>query len=237
MKTINFTLMWLTVFSIAMGFLETAVVVYLRELYYPHGFAFPLVPIKPEIALTEFLREAATVIMLAGIAILSVKNTYQRFACFIYAFAIWDIFYYVFLKLLLNWPESLFTWDILFLIPVPWVGPVLAPCLLSLTMIGLALFILLRYERGYHVRIRKQEWTLFTTGSFICILSFVWDYLSFVEGHGGLSTLWTLSSTESLFLEAPAYVPTDFNWLLFMAGEIQLLTGIGLIVWRTVDAL
>ena len=32
----------LTLFSIAMGLLEAVVVMYLRELYYPAGFAFPL---------------------------------------------------------------------------------------------------------------------------------------------------------------------------------------------------
>lgn len=232
MNKITSTLVWLTIFSIAMGFLETAVVVYLRELYYPDGFTFPLAPIKPSIAVTEFLREAATVIMLAGIAILTFKNTYKRFAAFIYAFAIWDIFYYVFLKLLLNWPASLFTWDILFLIPVPWVGPVLAPCLLSLTMIGLALFILFGYAQGYSIRIKKKEWMFFTLGSLICILSFVWDYMVFVDQHGGLSSLWTLSSTQSLFTEALAYIPGSFSWVLFSVGEVFLLLGIGMIVLR-----
>src|SRR6201998_1661345 len=111
-------MIWLTAFSIAMGFLETAVVIYLRKLYYPHGFQFPLVPIDNDIAMVEFLREAATIIMLLGIGIIAGKNTSQKFGIFIYCFAVWDIFYYVFLKLLLGWPESLFTWDILFIIPV-----------------------------------------------------------------------------------------------------------------------
>ena len=90
------TLFWLTMFSIAMGYLETAIVVYIRKLYYPEGFTFPLVPISHDIAVTEFWREAATIIMLAGIGILSGKNASQRFVFFLYAFAIWDIFYYVF---------------------------------------------------------------------------------------------------------------------------------------------
>jgi hypothetical protein len=36
------TIIWLAVFSMAMGYLESAVVVYLRKLYYPDGFKFPL---------------------------------------------------------------------------------------------------------------------------------------------------------------------------------------------------
>ena len=98
MKQQTKVLIWLTLFSIAMGFMETAIVVYLRELYYPKGFQFPLTVIPSNIALVEFLREAATLIMLIGIGIVAGKNKPQRFAFFIYCFAIWDIFYYVFLK-------------------------------------------------------------------------------------------------------------------------------------------
>ncbi|MBL7138880.1 MAG: hypothetical protein ISS17_08905, partial [Bacteroidales bacterium] len=128
----------ITLFAIAMGFLESAVVVYLRAIYYPEGFAFPLKIIEGPVATTEILREAATLIMLITVAILAARRWIIRFAWFIYIFAIWDIFYYIFLWLLLGWPESLLTWDILFLIPTTWVGPVLAPVINSLTMIALA---------------------------------------------------------------------------------------------------
>src|SRR5580700_10847047 len=129
MNRLRTKIFWLTAFSIAMGFLEAAVVIYLRKMYYPNGFHFPLTVVEPDIGLTEFLREAATVIMLLAIGILTGKNTSQKFGIFLFCFAIWDIFYYVFLKMLIGWPASLLDWDILFLIPVPWVGPVLAPCL------------------------------------------------------------------------------------------------------------
>src|SRR5690349_12153523 len=98
------TMIWLTAFIIALVFLESAVVIYLRRLYYPQGFAFPLVPIPPDIGMIEFLREAATMIMLLGIAVIGGRNTAQRFALFIYSFAVWDIFYYVFLKIFDHWP-------------------------------------------------------------------------------------------------------------------------------------
>ena len=142
----------ITAFAIAMGFLESAVVVYLREILYPEGFAFPLSPIPVSLALTELLREVATLIMLVGIGIIAAKRFSTGFAWFIYSFAIWDIFYYLFLKLLLDWPESLFTWDVLFLIPTTWTGPVLSPILVSLTMILLALVILVRADRGIDSR-------------------------------------------------------------------------------------
>ena len=105
---------WVILFSIAMAYLESAVVVYLREIYYPEGFIFPLTPIDSTIAITEFWREVATLVMLLGIGILTGKSAPQRLAFFLLSFAIWDIFYYVFLYVLLGWPASLMTWDILF---------------------------------------------------------------------------------------------------------------------------
>jgi hypothetical protein len=206
------TFVWLTAFSIAMGFMETAVVIYLRELYYPEGFNFPLTPIAPNIALTEFLREAATIIMLAGIGILTGKNKMQRFAFFIYAFAIWDIFYYVFLKLLIDWPVSLLTWDILFIIPIPWVGPVLAPIIISLTMIGLSIGIIYFQEKGCITYMRIREQLAFYSGSFIVIISFIWDYLKSFYQTNTNEKIWTLLSEEALFKDMVQYIPGDYNW-------------------------
>ena len=118
MITISKKVSYVLLYAIAMALLETAVVVYLRELYYKDGFAFPLRNLPATIAITELLREAATVVMLVAIGFLCGKNKLQRFAYFCLAFAVWDIFYYVFLYVLLSWPQSLFTWDILFLIPL-----------------------------------------------------------------------------------------------------------------------
>jgi hypothetical protein len=229
MNTLTKTIIWLTLFSIAMGFMETAVVVDLRELYYPKGFDFPLMPIAPKIALKEFLREAATIIMLAGIGILAGKNKMQRFAFFIYAFAIWDIFYYVFLKLLLDWPESLFTWDILFLIPIPWVGPVLAPCIVSLTMIALSYFIIHFQEKNYEVEFKWKEYSLLLLGCQIIIGSFLWDY---IESHT-ISQIWMPSSENELLKDMANYIPQAYNWWIFWFGEAILLYGIWTFVVRT----
>ncbi|WP_157446930.1 hypothetical protein [Cytophaga aurantiaca] len=228
MNTLTKTLFWLTFFSIAMGFMETAVVVDLRELYYPEGFDFPLMPIAPRIALTEFLREAATIIMLAGIGILAGKNKMQRFAFFIYAFAIWDIFYYIFLKVLLDWPASVFTWDILFLIPVPWVGPILAPCIVSLTMIVLTAAIIYLQENGFKVTFKQKEFSLQILGCMIIIGSFIWDY---VQTHD-LSQMWTVSSKEALLKDMTSYIPQAYNWWIFWAGEALIVYGIVLFIIR-----
>ena len=222
-------LIWLTLFSIAMGYMESAIVVYLRQLYYPNGFIFPLTPIEPTIALTEFFREAATIIMLIGIGVLAGRTKAQRLSFFIYSFAIWDIFYYVFLKLILNWPESLFTWDILFLIPVPWVGPVIAPCIVSLTMILLA-FVLLYFERrGNLIRLLWKDRLLIILGSAIVVFSFVLDYIRFIKENQASG--WSPSSNQPMFTEIMQYVPQKFNWYIFTTGELILLLSIAFI-WK-----
>lgn len=222
----NFTskITWITVFSIAMGFMETAIVIYLRKLYYPAGFSFPLIPVSPDIALIEFLREAATIIMLVGIGILSGKTTSQKFAFFIYSFAIWDLVYYVFLKVFLDWPTSFLTWDILFLIPCPWVGPVLAPCIIAVTMIVLAALVIYAVEKGRPAKISVVEWMFFITGSLVVITSFIAPYYDYLEQQN--ANMWTLSSKKSLFEEIKSFVPTSYNWFLFALGEGIILAGI-----------
>jgi hypothetical protein len=205
-------IIWLTAFSIAMGFLESAVVVYLREIYYPKGFGFPLAPITSTIAITELLREAATLIMLIGIGVLTGKNKAERFVCFLYSFAVWDIFYYVFLKMLLDWPASIFTWDILFLLPVPWVGPVLAPCITSLSMIVLFGYVMYYSNKIPHMKIIRSEWKLLVAGSLLVIASFVWDYFKY-------KTSALATANTSLLNDLANYVPQDFNWPLFCLGQ------------------
>jgi len=217
-----------------MGFLETAIVIYLRKIYYPNGFVFPLASIDPGIARIEFLREAATVIMLIGIGIIAGRTPSQRFAYFIYCFAIWDIFYYVFLKLLINWPASFFTWDILFLIPVPWIGPVLAPCILTVTMSILALAIIYYSKDDRVVSITYKEWVLLITGSLIILFSFTKDYLNILF-MGDKQRVWTLAGKRSLFNEMNSYIPGSYNWMLFLVGELVILYGIYIFIIRIKD--
>lgn len=146
------------IFAIAMGYLEAAVVVYLRELYYPDGFKIPgevkfpfikfgpvkeLKPFSPKLIYTEIGREASTIIMLAGLAVIAGDSFVTYIAFFFLLFGVWDIFYYIFLRIILGWPESLSTTDVFFLIPTPWIGPVWLPVFLSLVIIAIALFILI----------------------------------------------------------------------------------------------
>jgi len=134
-------------FGIAMGYMEAAPVIYLRELYYPEGFhiiseqSLKVVPIR--ILLTEAGRELATIIMLISLSILIARKDWlKRFAYFIFTFSIWDITYYLWLYILIKWPESLLANDVLFLIPRPWLGPVIAPIIICLSFIFTAFLIL-----------------------------------------------------------------------------------------------
>lgn len=209
---------WLTLFSIAMGYLETSVVVYLRQIYYPAGFNFPLVPIEPKIAVTELFREAATIIMLAGISILAGRSKLEKFSFFLYCFAIWDLFYYVFLKIILDWPVSLLSWDILFLIPVPWLGPVLAPCLVSLTFILFTLIVLKAQRSDPEPSLHKTETLLLVLGGILIISSFIYTYLNEVS-HTGLTN-------ASLLEDVATYIPKSYNWFLFIPGELAIIAAI-----------
>jgi len=145
-------LLGLFLFAAAMGYMESAVVVYLRALYYPAGFhiitqeSLKAVPLK--ILLIEAGREFATIVMLTSLSMLAErKNILRRIAYFLFAFSIWDIFYYVWLRILIGWPETLFTNDVLFLIPRPWLAPVLVPIIISISLIVISL-ILLSAQKG-----------------------------------------------------------------------------------------
>jgi len=203
-----------------MAFLESAVVVYIRELLYPDGFGFPLATMESSLALTEILREAATIIMLAGAAVITGKTFSQRFAWFLYCFAVWDIFYYVFLKLLIDWPSSLFEWDVLFLIPLTWTGPVISPLIVTLLMIILAMVVIIFSHRGYNTGIIGREWIMLISGAIVLITSFVWDYSGFILENYSFSELWNLPDKESLFELSVRYIPGKFNYYIYFTGIV-----------------
>lgn len=167
---------WLTLFATAMGLLEAAVVVYLRELYYPEGFRFPLVPLSLRITVVEMVREGCTLAMLAAVAALRARSRMDGFMVFAYLFGIWDLVYYAGLYMFVGWPGSLMTWDILFLIPVPWAGPVLYPILISIAMV--VGFFANEYlvVRGGELSLSRLEWITAVAGGALLVLSFCWKW-------------------------------------------------------------
>jgi hypothetical protein len=123
-------------FAIAMAWVEAASVFYIRALVgriEPYQ-ANPL-PINDALGSVELWREAATLVMLATVGMLAGRTWRRRLGYSALAFGVWDIFYYVFLRIMSGWPRTLLDWDILFLLPLPWWGPVLAPVSIALLMI------------------------------------------------------------------------------------------------------
>lgn len=215
---------WLGLFGIAMGLLEAVVVAYLRELYFPGGFRFPLQVMPQRTLGLEVLREISTIVMLTAVAAASARTFVPRFSAFLFTFGVWDICYYAFLKVLLNWPESLLAWDVLFLIPVTWIGPVLAPVLCSLTMIGVGLLCALLHNRYGSVCFGRRTWLLLGAGAALIFLAFIRDYASIAVREGFFR--------ETALRAVASYVPVKFQWGLFLTGEALVLAA-GALVYRT----
>lgn len=208
---------WVILFAIAMGLLEAAVVVYLRALYYPNTTnLFPIQPMPESLAIVELSREAATILMLLAVGIISGKNRWSRFGYFLLSFGIWDIFYYVFLKLFIQWPESLFTWDILFLIPLPWFGPVLAPSLVALAMVVLGI-IMANYENQTQaLAFNWKEKLSMILGCLVILISFMMDSLSQIfNGQLKISDLNSISGLAQ-------FVPDTYSWWMFLLGYLPM---------------
>ena len=217
-------ILWITLFAVAMGIFEGSVVVYLRALYYPGGFSFPLQPMENYIAITELVRELASLCMLLSVAIIAGKNFSQRFAWFLFMFAVWDIVYYIHLWLFLGWPDSIMTWDILFLIPVPWTGPVITPVVISVLMIIFSMIIYhFNLKTGYQSKIIKKEWLLLIAGASIVFLSFIWDYCRFLIQNISVQEIQHKSFSDKLFDLSVQYIPYKFPWVIFITGVFLLI--------------
>jgi len=189
-------LSWLYVWGIAFGYIEAAIVIYLRRLYYPDGFSFPIVLADIHIAAVEMMRELMTLIIIWAVAELTFRTSLKKLAGYMIMFGVWDIFYYIFLKLFLDWPESFLTWDILFLIPLPWAGPVLAPILVSISLIYAGMVILVEMNVGTSFQFGKKFWIMEILAAVIIIISFM------IPGTAVIDQA----------------VPESFPWAIFLTG-------------------
>ncbi len=205
------SLFYLVLFSVAMAYLESAVVVYLRALYFPHGFSFPLTVIEPRMLLVELGRELSTMVMLVAASCFVGAVFYERFAVFCIVFGIWDIFYYLWLKVLLDWPESLFTWDVLFLIPRPWIAPVLSPLAVAVSLVVGGGAILRRLRSGGRFSPNLREWAIAVGGAALIVFSYTCDLEA---GH------WLA-------------MPRPYRWELLLVGEAAGFYALARSLFRT----
>ncbi len=209
-------------------------VAYLRSIYAPlrshfyPGFGaaelFPLLSLEqlrslgPEHTLRlkiELAREFATLVMLAGVALAVARNLREWTAAFLTCFGVWDLTFYFWLKLLLAWPASMLTWDILFLLPVPWVGPVLAPAIVSISMIFAGFLVLWREYNGRPVQLTPLTWSGILLGGILIFLAFIADFRNTAAGG----------------------YPHAFHWSLFLAGEALGLLSFSYSLHRSRQAL
>jgi hypothetical protein len=205
---------WLTVvlFATAMAWVESAVVYYLRTHidrivpYQPD----PL-PIIGRLGPIELMRELATLIMLFTVGVLAGRNWRARVGYMVVAFGVWDIFYYVFLRWMCGWPQSLLDWDILFLLPLPWWGPVIAPVLIALLMIVWGTLASQFERRRQSALSTRHVWLLNSLGVGLALYVFMSDAIRVSsEGVDALRTL----------------LPVTFNWPLFSIALLLLATPI-----------
>lgn len=199
-------LIWLTVYAIAMAQVEASVVVHLRTIYYPDNplSIFPLSPLTRHDLIIELIRELATVVMILGIALLSGRGFGLVFAAFVYVFGLWDIFYYVWLKLMIGWPQGWLEWDVLFLIPWPWLGPWITPALIALLFVTWGGWVI-----GKAVRISFDgidAW-LFVTGITLALAAFL------------IPAVPLLPQGLAAFRQ---FQPHDFSWWLYVPGILLL---------------
>lgn len=184
-------------FGIAFAYIESAVVVYLRAIFHPNGFTFPLdafdiTPLGRRLLLTEIGREAATLVLILTAAWLFGNTRQERGAYVLIIFAIWDIFYYVWLKVLLDWPASLMDWDVLFLIPMLWASPVLYPILVSLLMFVFGVVVLGRSAHNRPLTLTYADGLGWLVAALIVVVAFCLGSRHITEADYADSFYWPL---------------------------------------------
>src|SRR5262249_25468315 len=218
----------LACFGIVFGYVEAAAVVYIRAAIDPiHHRLFPdrdpsdLFPLisaeqwshespATHMVFLEVSREVSTVLLTVVVALAVSQNVRQWFASFMLAFGVWDVFYYLWLRLLLGWPRTFGDWDLVLAFPLPWVGPVWAPLVVSGVMIATACVFFWCESSARPLRPQAIHWIAVLTGMLVTMASFWWDARSILANG----------------------VPEWFNWPLLLTGIMIGLAGFLHAVYR-----
>jgi len=201
-------IVFLVVFAAAMAFVEAAIVIYLRALI-GGGPLFPMKDLPPTLLTVEIAREGATLVLLLCVASLAVGGGARRLGAFLLAFAVWDIFYYLWLYLATGWPAGVTDWDILFLIPLPWVGPVWSVLLLCTGMLAFSV-LFLRAPEDAPFAPGLSGWATGMAGAAAVIATYILEWKKIGYGRE---------------------IPSGFSLPLFLPG-ILLLAASGWITYR-----
>jgi hypothetical protein len=214
---------WMIVvaFAAGMAWVESACVYYLRvmvdriEPYQPD----PL-PIRGILGNVELVREAATLVMLATVGLLAGGSWRARVGYAAIAFGFWDIFYYVFLRIITGWPASPFDWDILFLLPLPWWGPVLAPISIAILMIVWGTLATQWHDRTPATRFTRSAWAVSGAGTVLALGVFMADAIHALPA--GVDAVRQV-------------LPTAFNWPMFGTALLLMATPLAYSGWRSLS--
>ncbi len=202
-----------TLFAISMSYFEASVVVYLRRIYYSRDVQlFPLKSMEPLVFKVELFREFFSLLMILSIALLGSRGKEKKlqptFYRFIYIFGIWDLLYYVFLKATIGWPGSLLEWDVLFLIPIVWVAPVLAPFLVAVVFVIFGFLGIVNSEVGKTRWFNISNLILLLLGVFLIFISFVYIPIN-----------WLLKGSIQAIQSS---IPANFPWAIYIPGLLLL---------------
>jgi hypothetical protein len=198
---------WVAIFALAMAYAEAAVVVYLRRIYGITDLVRDVAAYDPALAAVEAGREAATLVMLVAAGLAAGRSRQARLGFALFAFGLWDILYYAWLRVLIGWPRTLLDQDILFLIPLPWWGPVLAPVLIALLAAAGGALAVVHDDRGRVLRPGPAGWCALGAGMLAALYAFMADALRALP-----------ASPEAL----SRLRPTAFNWPLYSAGLLAM---------------
>ena len=201
----------LAIFAISMAFVESAVVVYLRRVYDISDMVTSLSSFDPTLAAIELGREIATIVMLLTIGWAAGRNVQTRLGFTLYAFGLWDITYYLWLKVIIDWPVSLLDMDLLFLVPLPWWGPVLAPILIAALMTVGGAGMVIFDEHGMNPRFRIIDWGALGGGVLAILYAFMADALALLPADAQALT---------------NLKPTAFEWPIYFLGISLIIYGL-----------
>jgi hypothetical protein len=195
-------------FAIAMAWVEAASVYYIRSLVgriQPHqADPLPLGGMNGTLGSVELWREAATLVMIATLGVLAGRTWRRRAGYAALAFGAWDIFYYVFLRLISGWPRTVLDWDILFLLPLPWWGPVLAPVSIAVVMM---VWGTLATQAAGDAPDDRWPWVLAAAGVLLALITFMVDaWQALPDGADAVMRV----------------LPMTFNWPLFWAALLLM---------------
>ena len=205
-------------FAIAMAYVESAVVVYLRALYKIDHLMQDMPQMSDQYTLIEIGREISTLVMLVIIGLIAGRQKQDKVGYAVIAFGLWDIFYYIWLVIFIGWPGTLLDWDLLFLIPLPWWGPVLSPILIALLLVAGGGIAVLKAERGEALRFTSVDWSIAGVSSLLALYVFMNDaLLAIPEG----------------FKAASIVRPTFFNWPLFIIALTGMAFSLLSALWKS----